>query len=152
MVTPRAKESKLMTIYEDAYKASDLAKGKMNEVFTASYDSPQLINHKSFGQFELVKDFTLDGICWVLTNLCGGRLMLWHDDDHNSFGWVPPESFLIENKEKAAMAMTIKNDTGDINENLEKGLKELAGPIFGSRVEAIDEMICVLFDPERRLF
>lgn len=141
-----------MTIYEESYKASDLAKGKMNEVFATAYELPQTINHKSFGQFELAKGYFLDGICWVLTNMCHGRLILWHDEEHNSFGWVKPDCFLVEENEKAALAKKIQNDYGEVSEELEKGLNNLHGPIYGSRIEAIDAMICTLFEPERSMF
>ena len=53
---------------------------------------------------------------------------------------------------KAALAKKIQNDYGEVSEELEKGLNNLHGPIYGSRIEAIDAMICTLFEPERSMF
>jgi len=128
------------------FKASDLAKGKMNEVFKAAFNEPVEISHKSFGNFEMINSMALDGLATVAMNILCGHVVLC--SVNGGYSWLEPHDAAItskENSELAKLAVLIQDDKYSINETGIELISPFIGQVFNTKIEAIDSILAAFY-------
>ncbi len=128
------------------YKASDLAKGKMNEVFKQAYIEPVELNHKSFGKFELMNSIHIDGLATVAMNILCGHVVLCEVE--GGYSWLEPHDAAQTNdtnKEIAQLAVSIQDDKHSITETGIELISPFIGKAFNTKLEAIDTMLAAFY-------
>lgn len=128
------------------FKASDLAKGKMNEVFKAAYSESVEISHKSFGKFEMINTMALDGLATVAMNILCGHVVLCSVD--GGYAWLEPHDAALTSKvnsEIAQLAVSIQDDKHSITEHGIDLISPFIGKVFKTKFEAIDCMLAAFY-------
>tara|TARA_R110000851_G_scaffold237648_1_gene390490 strand:+ start:247 stop:633 length:387 start_codon:yes stop_codon:yes gene_type:complete len=121
------------------YKASDLSKGKMNEVFKEAYADSLVITHKSFGDYELVHSGMIDGLSFAVCHMINGHLVL--DSVEGGFSWVEPMEYLGSDQHIAALAINYQHDLIPLSDDTESAVMSRLGIVYDTRIQAIDSMI-----------
>ncbi len=128
------------------FKASDLAKGKMNKVFKSAYSEPVEISHKSFGKFEMINTMALDGLATVAMNILCGHVVLCSVD--GGYAWLEPHDAAKTNdinKEISQLAALIQDDKHSITETGIELISPFIGKVFNTKIEAIDCMLAAFY-------